>query len=77
MKIGDKEDKPNTGRIHCDYATARDDQYEYECIQRAMERELRHQQRMREDLNRPPSPPQIIRYSETEASKVTELLKCE
>lgn len=38
MKIGDKDDKPNTGRLHVDYATARDDQYEYECEQRALYR---------------------------------------
>jgi len=26
MKIEDKDDKPNTGRLHVDYAMARDDQ---------------------------------------------------
>ena len=76
MKIGEKEDKPNTGRIHCDYATARDDQYEYECMQRAIEREQRHHYRMLADMNRPPSPPQVARFSESEASNVTEMLKC-
>lgn len=77
MKIGDKDDKPNTGRIHCDYATARDDMHEWESMQRAIAREQRHQQRILEDMNRPPSPPQIVGYSENEAGKVTEMLKCE
>lgn len=76
MKIGEKDDKPNTGRIHCDYATARDDQYEWECMQRTIEREQRHHRRMIEDMNRPPSPPQVARYSESEASGITEKLKC-
>lgn len=76
MKIGDEDDKPNVSRIHCDYATARDDQYEYECMQRALEREMRHQQRLLEDMNREPSPPPIARYTENEATHVTEMLKC-
>lgn len=77
MKIGEKNDKPNTGRLHCDYATARDDQYEWECMQRTMEREQRHHHRMLLDMNRPPSPPRVAPYSEVEASSVTEMLKCE
>ncbi|XP_067947999.1 ecto-NOX disulfide-thiol exchanger 2-like [Watersipora subatra] len=75
MKIGDKDDKPNTGRIHCDYATARDDQYEYECMQRAIEREQRHQRIMLAEMNRPPSPPRVARFSESEANNVTDMLK--
>ena len=77
MKIGDKDDKANTGRIHCDYATARDDQHEWELMQRAIAREQRHQQRMIEEMNRPRSPPQVAQYSEREASNVSEMLKCE
>ena len=75
MKIDNKDDKPNTGRIHVDYAMARDDQYEYECQSRAMARELRHQQRLEEEMLRPPSPPPPIVFSDHEASTLTERLK--
>ena len=47
-------------------AQARDDQYEFECKQRAMEREERHRARIFEDMNRPPSPPPIPNYSDSE-----------
>ena len=54
MKVGDKDDKENTGRLHVDYAQARDDLYEWECQQRSMEREMRHIRRMEEESRRPP-----------------------
>ncbi|EFX70988.1 hypothetical protein DAPPUDRAFT_112196 [Daphnia pulex] len=47
----------SSGRLHVDFAQARDDQYEYECQARRLERELRHRQRIEEDKWRPPSPP--------------------
>ncbi|XP_046331144.2 ecto-NOX disulfide-thiol exchanger 2-like isoform X2 [Haliotis rufescens] len=75
MKIDNEDDKANTGRIHVDYALARDDQYEWECQQRALAREMRHQQRIEEDLMRPPSPPPPIVFSEHEAMSLTEKLK--
>ncbi|XP_067669821.1 ecto-NOX disulfide-thiol exchanger 2-like isoform X2 [Haliotis asinina] len=75
MKIDNDDDKANTGRIHVDYALARDDQYEWECQQRALAREMRHQQRIEEDLRRPPSPPPPIVFSEHEALSLTEKLK--
>ena len=75
IKIENKDDKENTGRIHVDYAQARDDLYEWECKQRSLARELRHRQRMEENRLRPPSPPPIIHYTEHEASVLHENLK--
>ncbi|XP_033760867.1 ecto-NOX disulfide-thiol exchanger 2-like [Pecten maximus] len=75
MKIEDKDDKPNTGRLHVDYAQARDDQYEFECKQRAVIREMRHYQRIEEDRLRPPSPPPVIHYSDHESLTLLEKLK--
>lgn len=75
MKIENKDDKANTGRIHVDFAQARDDQYEFECYQRAMMREMRHQQRMEEDRLRPPSPPSVIHYSDHEAITLLDKIK--
>lgn len=40
MKIGNNNDPGNTGKLHVDYAQARDDQYEYECRQRQLQREV-------------------------------------
>ena len=77
MKIEDKDDKENTGRLHVDYANARDDQYEFECKQRALLREMRHVQRMEDARLRPPSPPPIIHYNEHEALTLLDKLKSE
>jgi hypothetical protein len=76
MKIEDKDDKANTGRLHVDFAMARDDQYEFECKQRALMRDMRHRQRVEEERLRPPSPPPISQYSDYEASALSEKLKC-
>lgn len=75
MKIDNKDDKPNCGRLHVDYGTARDDQYEYECQQRQWARQLRHRQKLEEERLRPPSPPQIVVYTENEANLLQEKLK--
>lgn len=75
IKIENKDDKPHTGRIHVDYAQARDDLYEWECKQRSLAREHRHRQRLEEERLRPPSPPPIIHYSDHEASQLMEKLK--
>lgn len=75
MKLEDKDDKPNTGRLHVDYAMARDDQYEFECKQRMLMRELRHHQMMEEERLRPPSPPPVVHYNDHEAQVVMEKLK--
>ena len=65
----------SSGRLHVDFAQARDDQYEYECQARRLERELRHRQRIEEDKWRPPSPPPVPHYAEHEAHVVVEQLK--
>ncbi|KAI8772345.1 ecto-NOX disulfide-thiol exchanger 2-like [Biomphalaria glabrata] len=75
MKIKDSDDKEDTGRLHVDYAQARDDQFEFECHQRALAREMRHIQRLEEERLRPPSPPPVTHYSDHEASLLLEKLK--
>ncbi|KAK2150274.1 hypothetical protein LSH36_414g02021 [Paralvinella palmiformis] len=75
IKIENKDEKPNTGRIHVDYAQARDDLYEWECKQRAYAREERHRMRIEEEKFRPPSPPPVVHFSEHEASLLLEKLK--
>ncbi len=75
IKIEDKEDKANTGRIHVDYAQARDDLYDWECKQRVFAREMRHRQRIEEERLNPPSPPPVLPYSHQEAMLLVEKLK--
>jgi len=75
IKIDDQDDAPNTGRLHVDYAQARDDLYEWECQQRALAREHRHRMRIEEDRLRPPSPPPITHFSDHEASLLLDHLK--
>lgn len=75
MKIRDQEEASQTGRLHVDFAQARDDQYEWECRQRAMQRELRHRERLDRERLRPPSPPPVVHYSDHEAQQLTERLK--
>lgn len=75
VRIGSNIDPGFTGRLHVDYAQARDDQYEWECRQRQLQREQRHRERMEEDRLKRPSPPPIIHYSDHEASNITEKLK--
>ena len=75
MKIDNKDDKANTGRLHVDYAQARDDFYEWECQQRAQEREMRHYYRIEQERLRPPSPPPVAHFSDHEAQILLERLK--
>ena len=75
MKIENSDEPANTGRMHVDFAQARDDLYEWECNQRALAREHRHRQRLEEERLRPPSPPPIIHYSDHEGSLLQEKLK--
>jgi len=75
MKIDDKEDKANTGRLHIDFAQARDDLHEWECIQRQLVRESRHRERVEEASLRPPSPPATVHYSDHEAMMLIDALK--
>lgn len=73
LRINKQSDAANCGRLHVDYAQARDDQYEYECKQRQWQREQRHKDR---DRFRPQSPP-IVYFSEHEAALLAERLKQE
>lgn len=74
IRINNLSDSPNCGRLHVDFAQARDDQYEFECKQRQWQREQRHRERIERDRLRPLSPP-IVYFSEHEASTVAEKLK--
>ncbi|XP_076841505.1 ecto-NOX disulfide-thiol exchanger 1 isoform X2 [Brachyhypopomus gauderio] len=75
MRIGSSTDKKDSGRIHVDFAQARDDLYEWECKQRLLAREERHRRKVQEERLRPPSPPPIMHYSEHEAGVLAERLK--
>ncbi|XP_062907248.1 ecto-NOX disulfide-thiol exchanger 1 isoform X3 [Mobula hypostoma] len=77
MRLGSSTDKKDTGRLHVDFAQARDDFYEWECRQRMFAREERHRRMLEDEQLRPPSPAPIVHYSEHEASLMTEKLKDE
>ena len=71
MKIDNSSLAENSGKLHVDFANARDDQYEWECHQRAMERKARQMM----SLAQPPSPPPIPNFSELEAGSVIDQIK--
>lgn len=71
VKIGNNNDPGNTGKLHVDYAQARDDQYEYECRQRQLQREQRHKEK---DRTRSASP-HVVHYTDHEATSVSEKIK--
>ncbi|XP_036932858.1 ecto-NOX disulfide-thiol exchanger 2-like isoform X4 [Acanthopagrus latus] len=75
VRVGSSTDKKDSGRLHVDFAEARDDLYEWECRQRMMAREERHRRKMEEDRLRPPSPPPIVHYSEHECSELGDKIK--
>ncbi|KAK7090093.1 ecto-NOX disulfide-thiol exchanger 2-like [Littorina saxatilis] len=75
MKIDNKDDKANTGRIHVDYANARNDQHEYECEQRAIARDMRHQQQVQEERLRVPSPPPATPFTVYDGNALLDVLK--
>ncbi|KAM3934349.1 ecto-NOX disulfide-thiol exchanger 1 isoform 2-T2 [Leptodactylus fuscus] len=75
MRLGSSTDKKDSGRLHVDFAQARDDFYEWECKQRMLAREERHRRKLEVDMLRPPSPPTIMHYSEHEATVLAEKLK--
>ncbi|XP_069026819.1 ecto-NOX disulfide-thiol exchanger 2 isoform X1 [Embiotoca jacksoni] len=75
VRLGSSTDKKDTGRLHVDFAQARDDLYEWECRQRMMAREERHRRKIEEDRLRPPSPPPIVHYSEHECSQLGDKIK--
>ncbi|PWA18710.1 hypothetical protein CCH79_00005725, partial [Gambusia affinis] len=75
IRLGSSTDKKDTGRLHVDFAQARDDLYEWECRQRMLAREERHRRKLEEDRLRPPSPPPIVHYSEHECSQLGDKIK--
>nr|XP_043896200.1 ecto-NOX disulfide-thiol exchanger 2 isoform X2 [Solea senegalensis] len=75
IRLGSSTDKKDSGRLHVDFAQARDDLYEWECHQRMLAREERHRRKMEEDRFRPPSPPPIVHYSEHECSQLGDKIK--
>uniref|UniRef100_A0A3P9K6Y5 Ecto-NOX disulfide-thiol exchanger 2 n=1 Tax=Oryzias latipes TaxID=8090 RepID=A0A3P9K6Y5_ORYLA len=75
IRLGSSTDKKDSGRLHVDFAQARDDLYEWECRQRMLAREERHRRKMEEDRLRPPSPPPIVHYSEHECSQLGDKIK--
>ncbi|XP_019616389.1 PREDICTED: ecto-NOX disulfide-thiol exchanger 2-like isoform X2 [Branchiostoma belcheri] len=77
IRLGQSSDPMNMGRLHVDYAQARDDQYEWECIQRRMQREERHRRRVEEMRMRPPSPPPVTHFSDHECQILADKLKAD
>ncbi|CAL9707203.1 unnamed protein product [Knipowitschia caucasica] len=75
IRMGSSTDKKDSGRIHVDFAQARDDLYEWECFQRMLAREERHRRKVEEDRMRPPSPPPIVHYSDHECSLLGDKFK--
>lgn len=75
MRIRNNTDAANTGRLHVDYAQARVDQYDFECKQRALQRQARHRERIERDRLRPASPPPIPHYTDHEAGTIAENIK--
>ncbi|EDV41130.2 uncharacterized protein Dana_GF10863, isoform A [Drosophila ananassae] len=75
LRISALNEPPNFGRLHVDYAQARDDQYDYECRQRQLQREQRHRERISMDRMRSQSPPPIPHYTDHEATAVAEHLR--
>ncbi|XP_054735510.1 ecto-NOX disulfide-thiol exchanger 1 [Anastrepha obliqua] len=75
IRISNTNEPSNFGRLHVDYAQARDDLYDFECKQRQLQREQRHRERLSIDRMRSQSPPPIPHYSEHEASLVAEHLR--
>ncbi|XP_031718680.1 ecto-NOX disulfide-thiol exchanger 2-like isoform X5 [Anarrhichthys ocellatus] len=75
VRLGSSTDKNDSGRLHVDFAQARDDLYEWECRQRLLAREERHRRKIEEDRLRPPSPPPIVHYSAHESSQLGDKIK--
>lgn len=75
IRIGSNSDSANIGRLHVDYAQARDDLYEWECRQRQLLREQRHRERLEHERLQPASPPPAVHYSDHEAANVAERIK--
>ncbi|XP_063976097.1 ecto-NOX disulfide-thiol exchanger 2 [Diachasmimorpha longicaudata] len=78
IRIGSGIETANTGRLYVDYAHiyARDDQYEWECKQRQLQRIQRHREQVEEERQRmQSSPPPVVHYTDYEASNICEKIK--
>uniref|UniRef100_A0A0C9QNE3 Enox1_0 protein n=1 Tax=Fopius arisanus TaxID=64838 RepID=A0A0C9QNE3_9HYME len=78
VRIGSGVEAANTGRLYVDYAHiyARDDQYEWECKQRQLQRMQRHREQVEEERQRmQSSPPPVVHYTDYEASNICEKIK--
>lgn len=75
MRIGSSTDRKDSGKIHVDFAQARDDLYEWECKQRLLAREERHRCSLQGGALGPPSPPPIAHYTEHEAALLADRLR--
>lgn len=75
IRIGASTDKKDSGKIHVDFAEARDDLHDWECQQRLLAREERHC-RLPQGAP-PPSPPPVAHYSEHEAALLADRLRGE
>ncbi|CAH0386848.1 unnamed protein product [Bemisia tabaci] len=77
IKIGQSMDTMYNGRLHVDFAQARDDQYDWECHLRQLQREQRHREKIEQERSRIPSPPPVPHFNEGEANALVEKLKNE
>lgn len=76
VRIGNSTESPNCGRLHVDYAQARDDQYDYECKLRQSQREQRHREKVsKERITTSLSPTKTVHFSDNEAVNLTERIK--
>ncbi|XP_077435765.1 ecto-NOX disulfide-thiol exchanger 1-like [Vanacampus margaritifer] len=76
LRLGSSTDKKDSGKIHVDFAQARDDLYEWECKQRLLEREQRHQEQQDSCLHRDEASPTLTpHFSEREVAVLAECLK--
>ncbi|XP_055692824.1 ecto-NOX disulfide-thiol exchanger 2 [Lutzomyia longipalpis] len=77
LRIVGQTETTHSGRLHVDYAQARDDLYDWECRNRQLQREQRHRERLERDRMRSLSPPPIVHYTDHEATAIAERLKQE
>lgn len=80
MKIANRDDPSNCGRLHVDYSFASEDQIEYECEQRELAQQMKFRQNYEAEQwpprpTTPQSPPKPVIYNENEAADLQEELK--
>lgn len=75
IRLGSSTEPANNGRLHVDFAHARDDQFEWECKQRQIQREQRHRERVIRENIREETSPGPSHFTESEANSVLDKLK--